>query len=131
VDGRGGDEVVEVAKDLEVALLLERGRLGVDASDGGVRREDEALAVDSLELLGEEGEEDRDEAGEKSMFRDEESADARDRENLDAERDDRVLWFPVGEEVRLCDVGVDLSELDACEEMSVRCSRLLVIHDTY
>lgn len=112
-DGRGGDEMVEVAKNLEVALLLEGGRFGVDSMDGGIGREDEVLSVGGVELLGEEGVEDGDEAGEELVLRDEEGADARDREDLDAKEDDRVLRFPICEEVRLGDVRVDLSKVDA------------------
>lgn len=107
--------MVEVAKDLEVPLLLERGRFGVDSVDGGVGREDEVFSVGGVELFGEEGVEDGDEAGEELVFRDEEGADARDSDDLDAEEDDRVLRFPIREEVRLGDVRVDLSKVNACE----------------
>ena len=105
--------MVEVAKNLGVALLLEGGRFGVDSMDGGIGREDEVLSVGGVELLGEEGVEDGDEAGEELVLRDEEGADARDREDLDAKEDDRVLRFPICEEVRLGDVRVDLSKVDA------------------
>lgn len=118
LDGGGGDEVVEVGEDLEVALLLEGGRFGVDAPDGGIGREDEVLlarGVRGVELLGEEGEEDGDEVGEEVVLRDEVGRDGGDGEDLDAEENDRVLRLAVGEEVGFSDLGVRLGELYACK----------------
>jgi len=111
---RALDEVREVREEVEVpALLGDEGRVEVERAVRWVGRKDEAGAI-GRELAREERREDLEKARQEVVARDEEGGDRGDGEDLDAERDERVLGLAVGEEVGRRERRVDLGVLHAC-----------------
>lgn len=86
---------------------------------GRIRRQYKSLLIGGIGLLGEERVEDRNEAGEEVVSRDEIGAHAWNREDLYTKGDDGIFGLSICKEVGFRYIRVDLSKMNTWKNRKV------------